>query len=300
MLFPVSYRMGKIATYMNLTLRPGTPEDAQVCGIVLYEAFRSIADQHNYPHDFPTIERATAVMEMLLEHPGYYSVLAERDGRIVGGNFMDERSTVAGIGPIFVDPSEMNATIGRQLMAAVLERVQERNFPGVRLVQMAWHFRSLALYTKLGFQTRETLSALNGEPLSLQVPGYKVRPATAEDMPECNSLYMRVHGHERAGDLVDAVRQQSARVVERHGRITGYATGIGFFHHAVAETNDDLKAMIGAAETILGFGVLVPSRNTDLFRWCLDRGLRINQQCTLMSIGLYNEPQGAYLPSVIY
>jgi hypothetical protein len=37
-----------------------------------------------------------------------------------------------------------------------------------------------------------------------------------------------------------------------------------------------------------------------VFRWCLEHGLRIVQPMTLMSIGLYNEPQGAFLPSIVY
>jgi hypothetical protein len=41
---------------------------------------------------------------MLLSHPGFYSVVAEMDGRIVGSNFLDERSTIAGLGPITVTP----------------------------------------------------------------------------------------------------------------------------------------------------------------------------------------------------
>jgi hypothetical protein len=68
----------------------------------------------------------------------------------------------------------------------------------------------------------------------------------------------------------------------------------------VAETNDDLIALLGAAETFMGLGILVPSRNAELLRWCLEHGLRIVQQSTLMTIGLYNEPAGAYLPSVVY
>jgi len=31
-----------------------------------------------------------------------------------------------------------------------------------------------------------------------------------------------------------------------------------------------------------------------------DHGLRLVHQLTLMTIGLYNEPDGAYLPSVLY
>jgi hypothetical protein len=89
-------------------------------------------------------------------------------------------------------------------------------------------------------------------------------------------------------------------VVERPGGISGYATGLGSGWHAVAETNDDLFALLAAAEQFVGLGILVPSRNAELLRRCLDHGLRIVQQSTLMTIGLYNEPAGAYLPSIVY
>jgi hypothetical protein len=89
-------------------------------------------------------------------------------------------------------------------------------------------------------------------------------------------------------------------VVEHDGRITGYTTGVGWFTHSVSESNNDLKALIGAATEYSGPGFLLPTRNTELFRWCLAHGLRLVQQMTLMTIGLYNEPQGAYLPGVLY
>ena len=75
---------------------------------------------------------------------------------------------------------------------------------------------------------------------------------------------------------------------------------IGFFGHAVGETNDDLKALIGAANGFEGPGFLLPTRNGELLRWCLETGLRVVQPMTLMTIGLYNEPAGAFLPSVLY
>ena len=70
--------------------------------------------------------------------------------------------------------------------------------------------------------------------------------------------------------------------------------------HAVAETNEDLIALLGSAEAFLGLGVIVPSRNTEFLGWCLAHGLRIVQQSTLMTIGLYNEPAGAWMPSIAY
>jgi predicted N-acetyltransferase YhbS len=285
---------------MNLRLRPGTVADAKECGRIQYEAFKSIGEQHNFPPDFPSVEAATDVVTMLLAHPRFYSVVAELDGKIVGGNFLDERSTIAGIGPVSVDPPVMNRTIGRQLMRAVMDRAAERGFPGVRLLQIAWHYRSLALYAKLGFEIRETVSGLQGPALHLRIPGYEVRPAREDDAPACNQLCFRVHGHSRAGEVTDAVREGTANVVERLGRITGYSTAIGWFHHAVGETNDDLKALIGAAPAFLGPGFLLPSRNGELFRWCLANNLRVVAQATLMTVGLYNEPSGAYLPSILY
>jgi hypothetical protein len=75
---------------------------------------------------------------------------------------------------------------------------------------------------------------------------------------------------------------------------------MGFFGHAIGETNEELKALIGAAPEFLGPGFLLPTRNAELFRWCLEHGLRVVQPMTLMSIGLYNEPAGAFLASVLY
>jgi hypothetical protein len=167
-------------------------------------------------------------------------------------------------------------------------------------LQSAYHNRSLCLYTKLGFETRETVSKLDGKPLGISFPGYGVRPAVEGDIPVCNALCQRVHGHHRGGELGDAIRQGSARVVEHLGEITAYCADIAFFAHAVAETNDGLKALIGAASAFPGGGFLVPTRNGDLFRWCLQHDLRLVHQLTLMTIGLYNEPVGAYLPSVLY
>lgn len=147
---------------------------------------------------------------------------------------------------------------------------------------------------------REPLANLQGQPLGLTIPGRTVRPATEADLAACNQLCYRIHGHDRAGELKGAVGRGTATLVECDGRVSGYATEIGFFGHAVGENNEDLKALIGAAPAFAGSGFYVPMRNADLFRWCLNHGLRVIQPETLMSLGLYNEPAGAFLPSVLY
>jgi len=285
---------------MSIVLRPGTPADATSCGKICYEAFMAICSSHNFPPDFPSPEVASGVLSMLLAHPHFYSVVAESEHRIVGSNFLDERSRVAGVGPITVDPTGQNRGVGGRLMVDVLERAAQRQVAGVRLLQSGFHNRSLCLYTKLGFRTREPVSIIQGKPLGQKFPGYEIRPATEADIAACNRICLQVHGFDRAGEVRDAIEHKTASVVEHLGRITGYTTGIAFFGHSVAHTNADLMALIGAAPEFGGPGFLLPTRNHELFKWCLEAGLKLVFQMTLMSIGLYNEPTGAYMPSVLY
>ncbi len=285
---------------MTVVLRPGAPADAEICGTIAFEAFKAISSAHNFPWDFPAPDIAVGLMKILLSHSDFYSVVAEENGTVVGSNFVDERGTVAGIGPITVAPAVQNQSIGRRLMVAVIERSNARGAAGIRLLQSAYHNRSLCLYTKLGFDSREPCSKMDGPRVGVVLPGYLVRPAAATDIPACNRLCRQVHGHDRDRELRDAIRQRTARVVEHLGRITAYASEIAFFGHAVAETNLGLKALIGAAPGFEQGGFLLPTRNGELFRWCLQHGLRLVHQMTLMTIGLYNEPAGAYLPSVLF
>jgi len=285
---------------VNLTLRRGTAEDANACGTICFEAFKTISEAHNFTPDFPSADVAIGLLTWMLSHPAFYSVVAELDGRIVGSNFLDERSPIAGVGPLTVDPAVQNKAIGRQLMQDVHKRVAERNFAGVRLIQSGFHTRSLSLYAKLGYEVREPLACMQGPSLNVTIPSYTVRTAVESDLEACNRVCRQVHGHDRGGELVDAIKQGSATVVEHGGRVTGYATIIGFFGHAVGETNREIEALIGAAKEFAGPGFLLPTRNGELFRWCLQRGLRVTQPMTLMSLGLYNEPADAFLPSILY
>ena len=107
---------------MTTILRECLPDDANACGEICYAAFKSLADGHNFPPDFPSIEHATVMLSDLIAHPGFYGVVAELDGRIVGSNFLDERSRIAGLGPITVNPTIQNRTIGKDLMKNVMER----------------------------------------------------------------------------------------------------------------------------------------------------------------------------------
>jgi predicted N-acetyltransferase YhbS len=283
----------------SIRLRPGSPDDAEHCGRICYEAFADVASRHGFLCDFPSSDVGVAAWLALVGNPGFYSVVAELDGRIVGSNFLDERSRIAAVGPITVSPEAQNSGVGRHLMTDVLNRATRRGFAGMRLVQAAYHNRSLALYASLGFVVREPLVCLQGPAIDEDVPGYIVRRATEADVDGCAAICRAVHGYERSGELGDALRAGAATVVEHGGRLAGYTTGVGMMAHAVAQTDDGLRALIAAAPSFGGAGFLLPARNGGLFRWALSRGLGVVQVMNLMTIGLYNEPAGAWLPSVL-
>ncbi|HYK63783.1 MAG TPA: GNAT family N-acetyltransferase [Patescibacteria group bacterium] len=285
---------------MKAKIRRATREDIEVCGDICYRAFCGIADEHNFAHEFPSPEAALGVVTSMISNPAFYGVVAELNGRIAGSNFMDERAPIAGIGPISVDPEVQNSGAGRAMMQHMLDRVAANRLPGVRLVQVAYHNRSFSLYAKLGFEIREPLSVMIGEPIRESIAGYKVRPATDADVAACDRLHFAAHGHERAGELRDAIKQGTANVVEHLGRITGFATAIGYAGYAVGESNEELKALIAAATEFHGCGPQIPSRNGELLRWCYSKGLKLMQMNTLMSVGMYNEPRSPFIPSILY
>jgi predicted N-acetyltransferase YhbS len=285
---------------MNLVLRSPSRDDAAPAGHICYRAFKTIAEHHAFPADFPAPEAAAEFFAHMLSRPDVHGVVAERDGRVVGSNFLWAGDPVAGVGPITVEPAEQNAAVGRRLMEAVLSRAGQNGISAVRLVQAAYHTRSLSLYTKLGFVSREPLVAMQGPAPGVTIAGHTVRPAVDADQPAIDELCRGVHGHTRSREVAHAISEGSARVVEHEGAIAGYTTGVGFFGHSVGRSADAVTALIAAAPVFTGPGFLLPIRQAALFRWCLEHGLKVVQPMTLMSMGPYSEPQGVFLPSVLY
>ena len=283
-----------------VVIRIATPEDGPACGQICYDAFFAISAAHGFPCDLPGPEAGVGILTMMFSTPGFYCVVAEVDGRIVGSNALIERGVIQGIGPITIDPKAQNLGVGRKLMQAVMDRARSNGAAGARLVQAAYHNRSLSLYTSLGFDIREPLSCMQGRTRERSIPGCTVRPAQLWDLEACNALSHRVHGFDRGAELAHAIQQGTARVVERGGSVTGYTTNLGFFGHSTAETNIDMQSLIASVDSFAGPGILVPSRNSVLLRWCLANGLRVVEPMTLMTTGLYNDPAGAWLPSVIF
>src|SRR5262249_2029059 len=124
---------------MALTVRPITQQDVPAAGRICHDAFRAIATEHNFPPDFPNTDISTGLVAQLLQHPKCYGVVAEQDGHVVGSNFIDERSSVIGLGPITVDPAVQNSGVGTALMTHMIGRAAANKAAGLRLLQSAYH-----------------------------------------------------------------------------------------------------------------------------------------------------------------
>ena len=303
--------MSTIATHAGtdtgsagLRVRPVRPGDAGAVARIIYEAFAGIHDRHRFPRDFPTLEAAAGLADAFIAHPAIWGVVATRDGRIVGSNFVDERGSVRGVGPITVDPGVQERGIGRLLMEAAIDR--STGAEGIRLLQDAFNSRSMALYASLGFEITDPVALMSGRPEIALQAGYDVRPLTRADLAEAAALSLAVHGYERTAELSDALeaRPGESFAAVRDGRLVGYATTLTFFAaaHAVAESEEAMSALIAGAlaRTDAPGAFLLPLRQHELFRWALAAGLRVVKPMNYMVVGHRREPAGAWIPSVLY
>lgn len=291
---------------MNLVIRPIEYNDAENCGKIGYEAHKAISSTHGYPSEQPSEEFGIGLIRSLLDNPHSWGVLVERQGETLGSIFLHEfpPSPVAVIGPLTVHPAAEGSGIGRMLMDAAIAQARKQNHDQIRLVQSPSHIRSFVLYTKCGFILREPLFLMQGHPLKESynnTSNANVHTVNDDkDISICNELCKSVYGFSREMELHQAKDQGIATMIERDGTITGYAEGIGILNHAVAKSNDELKAFIAIASVILGPGFFVPARNYEVINWLLENGFQIGWPANLMTIGPYQDPLTPYLPSLAY
>ena len=285
---------------MNLQQREMRQEDVEACGKICFHAFKQIAEAHNFPPDFPNEQAAIELTQLLLDSPNVFSVVIEDNGKVIGSNHLWEYDAIRAVGPITVDPRVQAKGIGRMLMQSVLERAEES--AGVRLLQDAFNAASLSLYASLGFTVREPLVLIEGVITGDRKSSTTVEELRAQDIEECARLCRDVHGFDRTVELKHLPPFLKSFVARREGRIVGYAAAPQFWalNHAVAETEDDMQQLIMGASQDQQISFLLPTRQSSLFRWCLQKGMRVVKPMTLMTIGKYYDPKGVYLPSVGY
>jgi predicted N-acetyltransferase YhbS len=288
----------------DTALRPMDADDADAVARILYEAFAAIHDRHRFPRDFPTLEAADQLVRGFIAHPSIWGVVAEHEGEIVGSNFLDERGPVRGVGPITVDPNTQQRGVGRRLMEAVLDRAE--GAAGVRLLQDSFNVQSLGLYASLGFRAAEPVVVMGGEARADIPDVFDVRRMTDHDVHEAAALQLEVHSFDRTSELRDAADSPGLDpfVATMDGEIVAYASTLTFFPaaHGAARSAPAMQALIAGAlaASDAPASFLLPVRQHELFTWALEAGLRVVKPMTYMVIGQAHEPQGAWIPSVLY
>ena len=288
---------------MDAFIRLMKQEDVETCGIICYNAFKTSADNHNFPPDHPSPEFSIQLTQSFFTNPQIFSIVAERDDKIIGSNYLTEYDAVRAVGPLTINSTVQSKGVGRQLMQAVIERGTEGN--SIRLVQDAFDLASLSLYTSLGFDVKEPLVVIEGS-IKGDVPtNIEIRAFQEQDLAQCAELCHSVHGVERTGDLKNTPSFLTSFVAVRDDQIIAYASAPHFWasNHAIAQSEEEMQVLLAGVGNKSGerpLSLLLPTRQSQLFRWCLNQGMRVVKPATLMAMGEYQEPHGCYLPSVGY
>lgn len=285
---------------MEIKVRPAVSSDSAACGKVIAAAVAPYAPRNEFAAEFGEASTCSMVAR-LLDHPEMYGLVAEADNQIAGTVFLDERSVVRGVGWLAVAEPFRGHGIGRLMMNEVIDR--SLTSPGMRTVLDSESSNAIGLMSSLRFEAKEQIALLRGRVKGEPTAGIEVRAVTSDDIEACAALCEQAHGFGRESELRNAIEAGSALAAVRDSRITGYATDLASWHagHAVAAQEEDLRALIaGAAARSPSLSFLVPKRRESLLNWCLGQGLSVERSMVLMSLGEYQDPACAWLPSGMF
>ena len=282
------------------------PENTEAVGTLVYEAFRDIAERHNFDPAFESPELAQLIIRLLAQTEGYESYLLVEGGRPLACNFGDERDEVIGVGPVAVAVDQQGRGLGRRVMEALLERAEQGGFASVRLLQAASNMQSFSLYHRLGFEVKDALALLLGRPSADEEPRDRLREYTGGDLDACDALHREVLGFSRRHDIEFMANMAPPVLVERDGQLAGYLTRFPgeevFLTHGAARDERALRDLIigtaKAAPAELRFAL--PTSMAETLRWAIGTGFRLTELDTYMVRGEYEKPMGAWIPSPFY
>jgi predicted N-acetyltransferase YhbS len=241
------------------------------------------------------------IVGMLTAREDVYGVAAIMDDQPAGSNFLLVSDEVGGLGPISVEVSRQGHGVGRALMQNVLAHAREAEIAPVRLLQDSFNMSSLSLYASLGFDTKHAVALM--QPAPSEQADDSVRPAANSDLDSVDEISRRIYKVSRRNEVASSLTGPFRPFLrERAGRVVGYYS-LGIGGHGVAETEDDLLALVleAARQTPAEFHrVLCPLTEGSLYRSFLAAGFQNVKVMNLMAYGPYDDPDGAWVPSVLY
>ncbi len=276
-------------------------EHLEAISRIAYEGFRDVAVSHGFPPDFPDVDSAVPVFDLLLRRKDYYGVVVLVDGKPVGSNFMMKSDEVGAIGPLTVDPAFQGIGIGRMLMTTIMTHATQRRFTQLRLLQDTYNVAALSLYCSLGFEVRDAVALIHSAPGA--GADTTIRPSVSKDLPVMDRLSRHLYRVSRHNEIeIESQYGYPTYVRNKQGRISGYLMP-GLAGHGVAETEEDAIALLEEAARIVPpvfRKFLCPMRQSKLFQESIKRGWRVEKLLTYMTYGPYEYPIGVCTPSACY
>lgn len=286
---------------MSIEIVPVSDHHLPDLGRICFQAFCRLHDHHRVPRDFEEPDVAAMVVGHMAATPSFKGFTALENGKPVGSNFIGFTDEVAGVGPITVDPVCQARGVGRALMGAVLAEAGRRGVTHIRLMQEAVNTASLSLYTSLGFDWRDAAAIMHLKSASSADP--TVRPLTEADLPEADRLSRAHYRHSRRNEVAGALAAglpAFARQRKGGAGLAGYLIP-GYMGHACAETTDDLLALLDEVPRTappMFHRMLIPLSQPALYRSLLARGARTVKVMNYMTVGPFDPPRHAWLPSI--
>jgi ribosomal protein S18 acetylase RimI-like enzyme len=144
-------------------LRAMTAADAPAVGNMIYRAIGRVFRDHGQPEPIADAAEGEALARLYLALDPEGSLVAERDGQLVGAGFIHVRDEVASLGPVVVDPDYQAQGIGKHLVDRLSERTAR--CASTRLFVDAFNTRAIGIVLKRGYVPRDhglRLVALGG------------------------------------------------------------------------------------------------------------------------------------------
>ena len=282
---------------MGIELVPATSEHVSELGRILYEAFKDIFDRHHVSAGFPSVSVTRKSIGNYVERDDYFGLTAIVDGDIGGSAFMLVSDEVGGVGPITVEVPLQGRSIGRMLMEGLIDYGHQNGMEQMRLLQDAVNVASVSLYTSLGFDARESVAFMQAAPRN-DSEGL-VRPMTEADLPAIDEISRRIYKVSRRNEVAVVLQEsRPALLRERDGRLMGYfIPGAG--GHGVAETDDDMVALIGESAERFPPEVarfFCPLGEAALYRKLLKAGKSARESVAFMQAAPRNDSEGLVRP----
>ncbi len=287
----------------NFKIETATKSHVEEAAKIFFESFNTFNQSVGLPPEWPSIEFCNQVVDNIVHHSGYYSVVAlNPESKIIGSNFLECHDEVAAPGPISVALKTQDKGIGKALMEEVMIHSDRLGKKSIRLVQVANNNKSFSLYANLGFETKEILTYVRGRLTTEHMNDCVVRKITDQDFGKCDSLYMEANGFSRINDIRQNI---DCHVVEKGNRIVGYHTAPSLLGHGIFKSEEAFISLVGHLSRAQGdeLNFHIPARlYPEILSFLLTNGFKTIRQEILMAKGTYNYPSSSfiYLPGMAY